>query len=144
MKSTKTPQSTPPSGATPAAKAPPRAAAPIYTMSRADTRRKQQLCKKLDDICVEVISRSTAFSEAPAKLYHMCLQRKYMPYVDHDSEVNLALLTITCEHKRQQLDEVVKTQLEVARRARLLREAEAEEKRLDAAFWKLVNKYKKG
>lgn len=67
-----------------------------------------------------------------------------MPYVDHDSEVNLALLTITCEHKRQQLDEVVKTQLEVARRARLLREAEAEEKRLDAAFWKLVNKYKKG
>ncbi|KAF5853764.1 hypothetical protein GGP41_006542 [Bipolaris sorokiniana] len=144
MKSTKTSISAPSLAATSTAEAPPRAAAPAFTMSRADACRKQQICKRLDNICIKVIFRSRAFTDVSHKFSRMCFKKKYKPYVDFDPEVNLAMLTITCEHEREKLEEVVKMQLEVARQARLLCSAEAKEKRLDAAYWKLVNKYKKG
>ncbi|EUC31686.1 hypothetical protein COCCADRAFT_6466 [Bipolaris zeicola 26-R-13] len=144
MQSKNTPQPTPPPAATPTAAPPPRAAAPTYTMSCADARRKQQLRKQLNSICEKVATRSKALIDTRYKYSCMEHMQEYKLYVFFEPEVNLAMLSITCEHQRQQIEEVVKAQLEVARWANLLTMAEAEEKRLDAEFWALVNKYKKG
>ncbi|EUC45145.1 hypothetical protein COCMIDRAFT_37107 [Bipolaris oryzae ATCC 44560] len=144
MKSTKTSQPAVPLPATPTAATPPGTATPTYTTSQDHEGRKQQILKRLEIIHNKVASRSKVFIDASHKHYRMCLKREYKPYVDLDPEVNLAMLYITCERERQTLDEVIKMQLEVGRRARLLEEAVAEEKRLDAEFWELVNKNKKG
>jgi hypothetical protein len=117
---------------------------PTYTMDPADALRAQKLRSK----CVTAEYKATHFFrgwlDRRSRLFLLRHIEEYQFFLQMELEINeMWLKDMTCKPLRKPLLVVVRLQRDVAFFERKFNEANDEEKRLDAEFWELVNKYKK-